>query len=89
MPIKYRNDHAMVLFLHGLEWSLLMMLPIIIYDGWNASGILFAVMIGNALIHAYIDDLKCNRMRITLTEDQMMHLVQVAVTFMIFAEGLI
>jgi len=61
------------------------MLPIFIADHLIVSVYTFLLLIANMLIHAFVDDLKANLMKTNLIEDQLIHLVQIALTFMIWA----
>lgn len=81
----YRFDYIMALIMHSLSWSFMIMLPLAIYSDFKVRltfGILFIV---NAVTHAFVDDLKCNKLKINLITDQSIHITQIIVTFMIYA----
>lgn len=78
---KYCHDYLAALALHGLEWSLCLMLPVVAFNGWQVTPLIGGLILLNAGVHAVIDDLKCNRLRINLVQDQMLHLVQILATF--------
>lgn len=74
LPHKYRHDYIAALICHALYWSIAVCLPL-----WN-SPILPWAIIGNTIIHAIVDDLKTNRMRLSLIQDQLLHLAQIIIT---------
>ena len=80
----YRNDYIMALFMHAFSWSFMTMLPIAAFTVFNgiemniAYGIPYFV---NAAIHAVVDDLKANKKRINLIQDQCEHLLQIFITW--------
>lgn len=77
---KYGNDYKCALLEHGLYWSLVTFLPLFFLaelpDVWLAAMVLF-----NTVFHAYIDDLKANKLKINLIQDQAFHFVQIVVTW--------
>lgn len=90
---KYGNDYKVALIVHGLSWSISVMIPILIYR-WNQItdfwALLFgAILLANALIHSYIDNLKANEMLINLWQDQLFHLIQIICIFILFMINII
>lgn len=82
---KYRFDYLIALLIHGLSWSIMIHLPIIIFIfDWKASIIVVYSILINAVIHSIIDDLKANRFKINLMVDQLIHFVQIIVTWYYF-----
>lgn len=73
---KYRFDYIMSLLIHSFEWSIMISLPLLIM-GYNDMKLLSYIIVGNALIHCIVDDLKCNKMKINLVVDQTIHILQV------------
>lgn len=71
---KYRYDYIAALVCHALYWAIAVCLPL-----WNSPMLVWAV-VGNTIIHAIVDDLKANRKKLTLVQDQLLHLAQIAVT---------
>jgi len=83
----YKNDYLMALWMHSLSWSFMIMLPLALYVYCDV-GILFVVgFIINTLIHFIVDDLKANKHCINLWQDQVAHLIQIAVTFAVILAG--
>ena len=82
----YKNDYIMALVCHALSWSIMIMLPLIIYSlGTGIDLRLFYLAVPvNLTIHAIVDDLKANRHKINLIVDQSIHFGQIIVTWLIF-----
>ena len=81
---KYKNDYLCALLMHGLSWSFMIMLPIAIALKFNVNINFFLMFIINAVFHAGIDDLKANKFRINLWQDQLTHIGQIVVTFVLY-----
>ena len=80
----YKNDYIMALIMHSLSWSFMIMLPIAIYSHFDVNVLFIIVFIFNFIIHCIVDDLKANRHKINLIQDQIVHLLQVLLTYIIF-----
>ena len=80
----YKNDYLCALLMHGLSWSFMIMLPIATVLTFNVSLNFFLMFIANAVFHAAIDDLKANKYRINLWTDQLVHIGQIIVTFILY-----
>ena len=76
---KYKFDYKVALVIHALSWAIMINLPLMFIVS-NEILVLISVII-NATIHAYIDDEKANKLNITLLEDQLIHLIQIGVTW--------
>ena len=76
----YRFDYIMALICHSFSWSFMIMLPWIIYAGPSLNFALIAIPI-NTIIHAIVDDLKANKHKLNLIQDQLIHLAQIILTF--------
>lgn len=83
----YKYDYIVVLILHGFKWSFIIHLPLLVFyiltDNHDlAVGILYLVtLIGNGLIHSYIDDIKANKLKINLVVDQIFHIIQIILLY--------
>lgn len=75
----YNNDYLVCLIIHGLEWSLLTFLPILILE--ESTWFLWGMIAANTVIHAYVDDLKANKKKISLVTDQVIHISQILLTY--------
>ena len=72
----YKYDYIAALFTHAFSWSFMIMLPVLFWGTWNP-----VILILNMLLHAFVDDMKANRMRINLIADQTIHLGQILLTW--------
>lgn len=81
---KYRFDYVPVLFCHAFSWSFAVMLPIAAYRGFAVDDIFAAAVVLNTAAHAWVDDMKANRLKLTLVQDQLCHVAQVLITFAAF-----
>ena len=79
----YRHDYICALIVHGISWSFMIMLPIAFACKFNMSLMFLIVFIVNAIIHATVDHLKANKKILNLIQDQLIHLYQIVVTFLI------
>lgn len=81
---KYRNDYKMALIVHSFEWSVIIMLPMLLLSFANPSKTInisyIVCLFLNTCIHYYIDDLKANRETINLVCDQCIHALQILLT---------
>lgn len=69
---KFRYDYVCGLLCHGFYWALIVCLPHLVTCSCSYA---FNVIL-HGLLHAFIDDLKCNRGKLNLWEDQLMHAAQ-------------
>lgn len=81
---KYRKDYVISLMVHSLENAIFVTLPIIINDLYytftvNKDNSLWIAWLLDiwliAYFHYWIDDLKCNKMKINLIVDQLLHFI--------------
>lgn len=83
----YRNDYIMALFMHSFSWSFMIMIPLIAYLLISGIGLQEWLVIPyflNMSIHGIVDDLKANKRKINLIQDQCIRLVQIFVTWLAF-----
>lgn len=83
IPDKYKHDYIAALVCHSLYWSIFVCSPF-----YASSHFLLAIIL-NTTVHAIVDDLKANQKRINLIQDQLIHIVQILLTFavLIIQEG--
>ena len=83
VPNKYKHDYIAALVCHSLYWSIFICAP------FYASSYFLLAIILNTAVHAIVDDLKANQKRINLIQDQLIHIVQILLTFavLIIQEG--
>ena len=79
----YRFDYIMALACHSFSWAFMIMLPIAFVTGWNLGRLFLAYPI-NMGIHMFVDDLKANKLKINLITDQLIHFIQIGVTFLTY-----
>lgn len=85
---KYKNDYKMALFMHSASWSFMILLPVSIYNIINYYTdtfwtMWFIIWIINLIIHMIVDDLKANKLKINLIIDQIIHMIQIVIAFVI------
>ena len=78
---KYKYDYIIALIMHAFSWAFMIMVPLII-TGASEIAITVSIVI-NATIHAIIDNLKANKKKINLVQDQISHLLQIFGTWLI------
>lgn len=90
---KYKYDYLISLIAHATEWTFMMMLPMVafaIYKGFYGISLIpfVATLIqffANIVYHAFVDNLKANKMKINLVQDQLLHLLQIVLTWLAIA----
>lgn len=81
----YKYDYIVALIVHSFSWAFMIMLPIAFMMNFAVTPIFISALGGNMLIHCFMDDLKANRKKINLIVDQSIHIIQIVITFLIFA----
>lgn len=79
----YKHDYIAGLLCHAFSWACMITLPLIIYSQGNLGWFWFSLPI-NWCIHAYIDHSKANLKKINLIQDQLLHVIQIMLTWLIF-----
>ena len=77
---KYKDDYKVALAIHSISWSIMIHIPLVIMFPSLGQLALLISFIVNAVMHYYIDDLKANKLKINLFEDQMVHFWQICTT---------
>jgi len=77
----YENDYMTALAIHSLSWSIIISIPLWFFN--ISPNILGIIISFNMVIHMYVDDLKCNKLKINLTTDQAIHIIQIWLTWFI------
>ncbi len=83
----YKHDYIMALFMHSFSWAFMIMLIPSIYtliataNISNASLAIALIFFANLCIHMTTDNKKANLKKINLVQDQLIHLVQIAATW--------
>ena len=79
----YKYDYIWALIIHSFSWSFMIMLPIALHMNFNINYIFIIVLFANVFMHAFVDDLKANKKKINLWTDQIIHVMQIIITFFI------
>lgn len=78
-----KRDYIAALIIHGFSWSFMVHLPfmglIVLCDLFGYSSVLVLSMIIHAVLHAIIDHEKANNHWLDFTDDQLLHMSQIAV----------
>ena len=77
----YKYDYIWALIMHAFSWTFTIMLPLAFTS--SVGVIFYIIFAANLIIHALVDDLKANRHKINLWEDQIIHILQIVITFII------
>lgn len=78
---KYKYDYIVALTMHAFSWSSMIHLPVMISTKF-ATWIIPSILI-NTIIHAVVDDLKANKFKMNLIQDQVIHIIQIVVVFVL------
>lgn len=80
----YKDDYIVALIMHSFSWAFMIMLPIAFAMKFEVSLFYIIALFVNGFIHCVVDDLKANKMKISLFTDQIIHMCQIALTYAIF-----
>ena len=84
----YKNDYLMALVEHAFSWTCMIHLPIIVLmvlSGVYANIYLFILLFAiNWTVHIITDNAKANQLRINLVQDQLIHISQIVITWIIY-----
>lgn len=82
---KYDTDYITALLIHGLSWSIMIHVPLMFLGGIRDDFFLLLSVLLNTVIHAIIDNLKANKLKINLDVDQCLHGLQIVITWIVFS----
>ena len=80
---KYRHDYLLALIMHAFSWTFMIMLPLLWQFKFAFNWLVYLIFFVNVGVHAFVDDLKANKKKINLVQDQMIHIIQLIVTFIL------
>lgn len=80
----YKHDYICALIMHSIGWTFVIMLPIAYIMGFNVNFLFVWIFVMNIIVHAVTDHMKANDKLINLWQDQLIHLVQITVTAVVF-----
>lgn len=81
---RCRYDYIVALFIHSFQWCFLVMLPVVFCIDFKISYEFIFWFIWNLIVHMLTDNLKANKKCISLITDQIIHMIQIILTFFIF-----
>lgn len=85
----YQYDYIIALCEHAFSWTFMVFLPVFIayFFGINLNEQFIIVLFCfNWIIHVIIDNLKANKLKINLIQDQLIHICQVIITGILLIE---
>lgn len=79
---KYKNDWLVALIAHSFSWAVMAYIPVCVYIylyGIAQSALIWLIInfFIHIILHAYVDNEKCNKLKINLIQDQICHLIQI------------
>ena len=80
---KYKHDYKVALFMHAFSWTFMIMLPLFLVYGFQYNIFVGLVAGLNCFVHLTVDDLKANKKKINLWQDQLIHIVQIIITALV------
>lgn len=87
---RCKYDYLVGLCYHSFEWSFCISLPLLVWTFTlytELFGCYFVLLGVNSLLHGIVDNMKCNlfgKWQLTLVQDQVIHLVQIIMTWGLF-----
>lgn len=84
----YKHDYIVALIEHAFSWTCMIHIPILAYciltkscpPAWWC----IDAFVLNWAVHAVVDDLKANRHKINLIQDQLIHIAQIVITWSLY-----
>ena len=78
---KYKYDYLPALIAHSFSWAFMVLLPLAL-SLKNLDFSFFILFFINMIGHAIVDNEKANRKTINLCEDQLVHLIQIVLSWL-------
>lgn len=84
----YKHDYIVALIEHAFSWTFMIMIPVGIYTIFYDKSIVMIIIIFliNWIIHSIVDHLKANIKVINLVTDQLIHILQIIITWVYLIE---
>lgn len=80
---KYKHDYILALIMHSFSWAFMIMLPIAYVQQFNIGFEFLILFVVNVVIRAFTDNAKANWKLINLWQDQLVHLLQIGLTYLL------
>ena len=80
----YKNDYLMALFMHSFSWAFMITLPLTVYVMFMGGSWHLNLFVCNIIMHAWTDNLKANELKINLIQDQLIHILQIVGTWLLW-----
>ena len=77
----YKHDYLMALLMHCFSWSVMIMFPATIYIYFCGGTWRPILYLSNMVVHFLVEDLKANKRKINLIQDQTVHMIQIVLTW--------
>lgn len=77
----YKYDYLPALIAHSFSWAFMVLLPLA-FSLKNLNFSFFILFFINMIGHAIVDNEKANRKTINLCEDQLVHLIQIILSWL-------
>ncbi len=79
----YKRDYIWALIMHSFSWAFMIMLPVAYYHQFAIDYKFVIMFVFNVAIHAFTDNAKANWKIINLWQDQIIHMAQIILTFIL------
>lgn len=83
----YKRDYIWALIMHSFSWAFMIMLPIAYSLQFNINLPFVIIFLINVAFHALVDTAKANWKLINLWQDQLIHIVQILLTSLLYLIG--
>ncbi len=86
--LMYRKDYLVALLIHAFSWSFMIHIPLVVNmfvcEAYPSVYLFMFEFWMNIAIHIITDNKKANVHTINLTQDQLIHLIQIVATFLLY-----
>lgn len=85
----YDNDYKVALWIHAFEWAFVTYLPMFVVcvmhrDRLDMTWVYVSFLATNVILHKLVDDGKANEGLLNLLFDQVAHVVQIVITWIVW-----
>jgi len=86
---RYKNDYKAAMLAHSFEWSFIVLIPMlveVIKSDYKPINIIYysLILLTNIFYHYIIDNGKANERNLNLIEDQILHLIAIVITIVLW-----